>query len=155
MRVSSVMLCLALASCSKQDGAKPADPPTKPADPPTKPPAPKPVEPAPTPKAAAPTPLKSPPHGQSNWAVFVYAGAPGAKVDAAKKELSDKGLELGAQYFEGELTCNDGAPDALKLPGESMAVSVHFTTEADAKAFAATLAAPPVGIVQVKQMCAD
>ena len=153
MRLPSVMLCLALAGCSKD---KPADPPSKPADPPATS-APKPVAPAPpvAPKAAAPAPLKSPPQGQLTWAVFVYAGPPGAKVDAAKQLLTDKGLEAGVQFSEGELVCSDGAPEALKLPGESIAVSVHFATEADAKAFAATLAAPPVGIAQVKQGCAD
>lgn len=153
MRLSSVMLCLALAGCSKQDNAKPADPPAKPADPPAKTTTPKPVEPAP--KAAAPAPLKSPAQGQSNWAVFAYAGAPGPKVDAAKKQLADKGLEAGVQFFEGELVCSDGAPEALKLPPDSIAISVHFATEADAKAFAATLATPPVGIAQVKQGCVD
>lgn len=135
MRRLALILCLVLAACSKQE--------------------PSPTTPPPPTESPAPKPLASPAHGQENWAVVAYAGPAGADLDAVKQALTAQGLEYGVTFFEGELGCSDGAAAALARPAQDLALTVHFTTEAEAQAFAAGLATPAVGVAKVTQMCAD
>ena len=69
--------------------------------------------------------------------------------------LSRRGLAFGKTFGHGSLGCDVGAAAALKEKDDTNALGVYFATEADAKAFAATLTPPPLGIVKIKAMCGD
>lgn len=74
--------------------------------------------------------------GQQYWAVFVYVGGPGPDMDAAVANLTERGLERGLDFSEGDLACSVGASAAIGASPDSMAVSVYFEDEQNAQRFA-------------------
>lgn len=91
-------------------------------------------------------------HGQRYWGVYVLVAAAGApELEQAAAPLRTRGAHVSV----GELGCDEGAPEALGAGADTHAVSVHFTSRADADRFAATLERPPRGIVEVTVRCAD
>jgi hypothetical protein len=107
------------------------------------------------PSAAAPRPLSSPAHGASVWAVYAYVGQPGPKVREAITMLEQRGLVRGEEVSDGDLACDRGGAEALGVAADSMAVRAYFGSEADAKAFAASLPTRAAGVAKVQAGCAD
>jgi hypothetical protein len=103
--------------------------------------------------AAAPKPLKSLSHGASAWAVYPYAGEPGPKMEEALKTLNSLGITYG--FSAGQISCDQGAAEALKVDPAASAVGVYFASKADAEAFAKLLPKPAAGIAKIKIACAD
>ena len=58
----------------------------------------------------APTPV-DPVHGGTYWAVYPWVGAPGSReADDVSAQLLE---EFGIEAFAGDLSCDDGAAEAL------------------------------------------
>ena len=94
-------------------------------------------------------------HGESYWAVYTALGAgkETPEMKASIAALKGRGLELGVTFGVGSLGCDVGAAAALRKPDETLAVGVYFVTEAEARAFAASLTPKPVGVARIKAMC--
>lgn len=96
-------------------------------------------------------------HGGEYWAVYVVMGASqdAPEVKLASEQLSKRGLTFGGTFGFGSLGCDAGSAAALRAPDTENALGVYFASEADAKAFAATLAKPALAVVKIKAMCRD
>jgi len=80
----------------------------------------------------APTPV-DPVHGGTYWAVYPWVGAAGSP-DA--ENMSAQLLEdFGIEAFPGDLSCDDGAAEALGT-GAPQGIGVYFETQDEANAFA-------------------
>ncbi len=80
----------------------------------------------------APMPV-DPVHGGIYWAVYPWLGAPGSpEADDATAQLL---AEFGIEAFPGDLSCDDGAAEALGTDAPQ-GIGVYFETEAEANAFA-------------------
>ena len=133
----------------------------------------KPAELPPTPAAALPTALPTAPsrsaaeaatprpvaqrQGGQYWAVYTALGdtqeVPAVKASIA--ELKRRRFEFGVTFGFGSLGCDLGAARALKASDEANAVGVYFATEAEARAFAATVTPPALGVARIKALCRD
>ncbi len=106
--------------------------------------------------AAAPKAVEQK-QGEEYWGVYLAAGkdqkAP--EMQEATKTLEGLGLKLGITFGVGALNCDVGAAEALKMADDTLAVATYFATEADAKAFAATLTKPALATAKIKAMCRD
>lgn len=92
-------------------------------------------------------------HGGPTWAV-VLAGAADAEdpaIAAAERAATEAG------YTTGWTDCDEGAAEALGMPGGTITLSVYFDTEDDARAAAAAFAARDIdGVVaEVRTYCLD
>ena len=67
----------------------------------------------------------------------------------------DAGESLGFDVAYGDIGCDEGAAEQLKLEDGDLAASVYFATFEDADAFAAAYPFPVVGIVEVRTFCLD
>ena len=96
-------------------------------------------------------------HGKEYWAVYLAKGAnqDEPSMKAAIQALSSRGLVFGKTFGVGSLGCDVGAAAALKEKDDTLAIAAYFKTEADAKAFAATLQPAPLGVVKIKASCRD
>jgi len=92
-------------------------------------------------------------HGDPTWAV-VLAGAVDPE-DPAITAAEQAAVEAG--YTTGWTDCDEGAAEALGMPGGTITLSVYFDTEGDAEAAAAAFAARGVdGVVaEVRTYCLD
>lgn len=95
--------------------------------------------------------------GSDYWAVYTVRAAKmdDPAVKASIGALTKRGLQLGKTFGFGSLGCDVGAAAALKASDDTNAVGVYFATQADAKAFAATLDTPALAVVKIKAMCRD
>ena len=76
-----------------------------------------------------------PVHGGTYWAVYPWVGAPGSReADDVSAQLLE---EFGIEAFPGDLSCDDGAAEALGTDAPQ-GIGVYFETQEDANAFAAT-----------------
>ena len=74
-----------------------------------------------------------PVHGGTYWAVYPWVGAPGSpEADDVSAQLLE---EFGIEAFPGDLSCDDGAAEALGTDAPQ-GIGVYFETRADANAFA-------------------
>lgn len=112
------------------------------------------------PSAAKPTsmdtvaarPLRGITAGQNYWAVYMYAGQPGAEADKVVGRLVAEGYGR-EEYTTKELGCQEGAVQALNMKPDAIAVSLYFGDESAAKNFASYMAAPLANVVQIKYLC--
>ena len=107
------------------------------------------------PEVVVPVPV-DPVHGGTYWAVYPWVGAAG---DREADDVSAALLqESGIQAFPGDLSCDQGAAEALGKDAEQ-GIGVYFETEDEANAFASQAGllgheADPV-IAQVTTYCLD
>ncbi|HVL89618.1 MAG TPA: hypothetical protein VM841_05210 [Actinomycetota bacterium] len=102
--------------------------------------------------ASSPPPSVEPTQNGTYWAVYLAAGDPDSDAFVTRVEM----LEARKLPSHGsEAACDQGSREALGLKESDHVIGVYFTTEADARAFAATLDFEPAGIVQVKTDCLD
>jgi len=163
--LSLTLVCLSLAACKEPPQAGP----TPASSAPEKAAATATANHAPSPSVAtsagAPPPSSDPTagkavaqkHGGDYWAVYTAKGAKQDEpaVKASIDALTKRGLEFGQTFGFGSVECDVGAAAALKAGKEANVLGVYFANEADAKAFAATLAPGALGIVKIKAMCRD
>jgi hypothetical protein len=97
-------------------------------------------------------PLRGITAGHDYWAVYVYAGQPGAEVDKAIGKLVEEGYGR-EEYTTEEIGCQQGAVQALNMRPESIAVSLYFGDDTAARAFANHIGAPLANVVQIKYLC--
>jgi hypothetical protein len=84
------------------------------------------------PEAPVPTPV-DPVHGGTYWAVYPWLGAAGSpEADDVSAWLLQ---EFGIEAFPGDLSCDDGAAEALGTDAPQ-GIGVYFETEDEANAFA-------------------
>jgi hypothetical protein len=82
--------------------------------------------------AEAPSPVE-PVHGGTYWAVYPWVGAPGSpEADDVSAQLL---AEFGIEAFPGDLSCDEGAAEALGTDAPQ-GIGVYFETENEANAFA-------------------
>jgi hypothetical protein len=95
--------------------------------------------------------------GGTYWAAYLAKGASQDEpaMKAAVDAATARGLVFGVTFGFGSLACDEGAAAALKASGETKAIAAYFASEADAKAFAATVVPAPLGVVKIKAMCRD
>lgn len=80
----------------------------------------------------APMPV-DPVHGGTYWAVYPWVGAAGSpEADNVSAQLL---AEFGIEAFPGDLSCDDGAAEALGTDAPQ-SIGVYFETEDEANAFA-------------------
>ncbi len=152
-RLLIIALCAAtLVSCgSKPEGGSPATGAGSPAASPAATVA-SPASPATSTAAYTPIGGAHVEQGGRYWAVYLAVG----DYDSPDVlDASSRLARLGIESFPGDLSCDGGAAEALGAPEGAAAVGVYFETEEEARAFAATLDPPPVGIAQVTTYCAD
>lgn len=92
-------------------------------------------------------------HGELTWAVVLAGGSdPSDPAIVAAEEAAS-----AAGYTAGWTDCDEGAAEALGMPGGTLTISVYFDTEEYARAAQAAFAAQGVeGVVaQVRTMCLD
>lgn len=99
-------------------------------------------------------------HGGRYWGVYTFVGgANDAGYDRSIRRLEAMGLERGYNFSDGELGCDRGAAEALRVPAHernsAMGVAVYFHERQDARAFANSLEEAPVGVIRVRTLCAD
>ena len=80
-----------------------------------------------------------------------------AALSAADEQLRQN---FGGRFFgdRAQGGCDDGAVDALAAAGYPNATSyvvLHFSTEADAEQFAASVEPPPLAVAMVRTLCRD
>ena len=79
-----------------------------------------------------PTPVE-PVHGGTYWAVYPWVGSPGSpEADDVSAQLMEA---FGIEAFPGDLSCDDGAAEALGTDAPQD-IGVYFETEDQANAFA-------------------
>jgi hypothetical protein len=106
-------------------------------------------------ESEVPTPV-DPVHGGTYWAVYPWIGAPG---DTQADEVSAALFEqYGIEALPGDVSCDDGATEALGT--DAQRIGVYFETREDAEAFANQLVGgvvteAPIAIVQVTTYCLD
>lgn len=92
-------------------------------------------------------------HGGLTWAV-VLAGAsdPSDQAIVAAEEAA-----TAAGYTTGFTDCDEGAAEALGMPGGTVTISVYFDTEEYARAAQAAFAAQGIEgeVAEVRTMCLD
>ena len=139
---AAALAALLLGACSSEPepAASPSPTSTSPA-------------PGPSPTAAEPEPVV-PEHGGTYWAVYLAVGGETDLEDAIQYLTEVRNLELGAVAV-GDVNCDEGAAEALGADPGSLRVAVYFDSSQDATAWAATLPADPVGIVEVRTFCLD
>jgi hypothetical protein len=152
LRRLALMAAMLLTACPESGGANgQASPSPQPTDIPSAT-----ASPTPTPPespAVIPTPAETVEQGGRYWGVYaVVAEAGSAELDEAFNRLRDLGVAVGGF---GELSCDEGAAEALGVDPDLHGVAVYFEKKADAQAFAATLDPPPVGVARVRTFCAD
>lgn len=134
---------LLIGACSSPEGSGPTTTPT-----PTSA-----VDETPTDLPAFPRERQDPEHGGLTWAV-VLAGAADPDdpaIAAAGQAATDAG------YSTGWTDCDEGAAEALDLPGGAITISVYFDSEVDARAAAAAFAARDIDVVvaEIRTYCLD
>jgi hypothetical protein len=74
-----------------------------------------------------------PVHGGTYWAVYPWVGSAGSpEADDVSAQLM---AEFGIEAFPGDLSCDDGAAEALGT-NVPQGIRVYFETEDEANAFA-------------------
>ena len=80
-----------------------------------------------------PAPI-DPVHGGTYWAVYPWVGAAGSPdADNVSAQLLE---DFGIEAFPGDLSCDDGAAEALETDAPQ-GIGVYFETKGEANAFAA------------------
>ena len=98
-------------------------------------------------------PIESTPtHGARLWAAYLAVGSPG---DPALQQVLDDVRELWPGAGLGELSCDEGAAQALGRDGADHAVAVYFPTEQHITEFRRRWEAPFLAAAQVTTRCAD
>ena len=98
-------------------------------------------------------PIESTPtHGARLWAAYLAVGSPG---DPALQQVLDDVRELWPGAGLGELSCDEGAAEALGRDGADHAVAVYFPTEQHITEFRRRWEAPFITAAQVTTRCAD
>ena len=93
-----------------------------------------------------------PAQGERAFGVYLATVAPGESPEALLDRLAERGFEGGGV---AELGCDHGAPEALSLPAETLAVSLAFRSRADADAFVARWGEPVIGVAEFTAYCRD
>ena len=107
------------------------------------------------PEVVVPVPV-DPVHGGTYWAVYPWVGPAGSpEADDVSAQLME---EFGIQAFPGDLSCDDGAAEALGTDAEQ-GIGVYFETQDEANEFASQAGllgheANPV-IARVTTYCLD
>jgi hypothetical protein len=96
-------------------------------------------------------PIRGITSGQDYWAVYLYAGQPGAEVDKVIGRMSAAGYR--EEVTTKELGCQQGAAQALHMKPDAVAVSLYFGDEVAARQFAGYMAAPLANVVRIKYLC--
>jgi hypothetical protein len=122
----------------------PTDPPTAPAEPPATPP---PAGPA------SPPPVAEPVHGGTAWGVYLAVMT--SPDDPAYVQSGTRLEQFGYFPSEGDVSCDEGAAEALGLEPNVLVRSVHFDSREDAEAFVALYGDDILGIAQVTTYCLD
>ncbi|WNB84559.1 hypothetical protein [Cellulomonas sp. ATA003] len=73
-------------------------------------------------------------------------------LTATDERLRELGYQPGGH---GELACDQGAAEALGLDPQTIAASVYFASEADARRFAEAYGPDVVGVAAVTVFCRD
>ena len=96
----------------------------------------------------------APSQGETAYGVYFVAVEGGNAPDAERviAELRSRGVE-GASA--GELSCDQGAAEALSLPPETIVVSVDFRTREEATRFVAGWGGPVLGVAELVAYCRD
>ena len=102
--------------------------------------------------------LGEPQQGDPVWGVYLAVGhsATDAEVEAAVRDAA----KVGYQAVVGDIACDGGAMDALKLDQYDYwsGATLYFSTEDDARGFAAAYTRAghqPVGVAHVTVGCLD
>ena len=103
-------------------------------------------------------------HGGEYWAVYIaVAGSDSAYelaawpdgvypvIERLRAEFSKVGVFLG----DGGTDCDIGGRDVLSGYDADLSAAVYYERESDARAFAALLSRPPLGVGRIKAFCAD
>ena len=98
-----------------------------------------------------PSPVE-PEHGGTYWGVYLAVGEEPDLEDAIAYLTEERGIEL---FSIGDISCDAGAREALGKAAGPQRVALYFETEDDARAWAETLPAPPVGVAEVQTYCLD
>jgi hypothetical protein len=123
---------------------EPTPSPTAPAEPPASPP---PAGPASPPSVAEPV------HGGTAWGVYLAVMT--SPDDPAYVQSGTRLERLGYFPSEGDVSCDEGAAEALGLEPNVLVRSVHFGSREDAEAFVALYGDDILGIAQVTTYCLD
>jgi hypothetical protein len=112
-------------------------------------------EAAPPAELGGPLPVE-PVDGGTYWAVYPWLGA--AASEESNRVIGDLSLQFGIQASQGELSCDEGAREALSTEA-AWAVAVYFDTRADAQGFSDQLEIsgdiPNAPIAMVTTYCLD
>lgn len=134
-----VLLSLVLlAGCGSEEGGEPAD---------TESPA-----PAVTEEAGAPEPVVIE-QGDTYFGVYLAVGEGPDIEDAINYLTEERGLQAEQEFSIGDVTCDEGAQEALGEGAGPMRVAVYFDSREDAEAWSQTLPAAPIAIVEVQTNC--
>lgn len=144
--VALLALTVVLAACSSDP-----EPTATPSSSPT-------ASPSPAASPAAPGAEPEPAiteQGGTYWGVYLAIGSESDLEDAIQYLTEERGLEAGIDFSIGDISCDEGAAEALGADEGAQRVAVYFASSGDATAWAATLPGQPVGIVEVKTFCLD
>ncbi|HEX9822780.1 MAG TPA: hypothetical protein VGB51_00095 [Actinomycetota bacterium] len=108
---------------------------------------------SPTEPAAEPAPVVTE-QGGTYWGVYLAVGEESDLEDAIQYLTDERDLEAGVEFSIGDISCDEGAAEALGAAG-TQRVAVYFISSDDAAIWAATLLAEPVGVVEVQTFCLD
>jgi hypothetical protein len=105
-----------------------------------------------------PKALGEPQQGQPAWGVYLAVGH--ASDDAEIEEAVRQAAQVGYSAVVGDIACDGGAMEALKLDEFDYwtGATLYFRTQAEARTFAASYTAEvakPKGVVKVKVGCLD
>jgi hypothetical protein len=105
-----------------------------------------------------PNALGEPQQGQPAWGVYLAVGH--ASDDAEIEEAVRQAAQVGYSAVVGDIACDGGAMEALKLDEFDYwtGATLYFRTQAEARTFAASYTAEvakPKGVVKVKVGCLD
>src|SRR5687768_16084436 len=91
-------------------------------------------------------------HGGTYFGVYLATGE-GTDIEDAINYLSEeRGLEPGQEFAIGDVSCDQGAQEALGEGAGPMRVAVYFASQEDAEAWSQTLPAPPITIAEVQTL---
>ena len=107
--------------------------------------------------AGWPAPKEQFAHGGTAWGVYL-AVERGTSTDVAKlRSASQQAASVGYEASDGDVGCDRGAREALRLdPAKQyVAAVVYFGSEADARKFVDLYQPGVVGIARVETFCLD
>lgn len=108
--------------------------------------------PSESPLPPLPPAVESPQHGGTYFGVYLAVGeARDPKLTTAVQEAA----ALGYRVFPGDISCDQGAAEALGVSNNLFAVAVYFERRGQANDLLPWLELPPLGVVKVRTYCAD